>query len=209
MIDPKRRLESRGGFSERRDRHAAACDPARPSGLERAHAVNDRSFKNGVYDLSVWLKTRDGCPKEVENFQDDSEIQEFIDAFLIEHEIQWSKWGFEKPVRLRYAFSEAILNAWKHGSKRDPDKKITIRYQYGRDFILEIIDEGDGFDVAAVPDPRCDENLYAPRGRGILLIKRYSASAKWKDSGRRLVMKFDRKSGWLSTCRMCADSDGS
>jgi anti-sigma regulatory factor (Ser/Thr protein kinase) len=33
-------------------------------------------------------------------------------------------------------------------------------------------DEGGGFDPAAIPDPATPDNMFKPRGRGILLVRR-------------------------------------
>ena len=157
--------------------------------------MNDTLLKDGGFGLPASRRRGSNHAEAVKAFKDIYEIQKFIDSFLDKHEAEWRLRGFETPMRLRYAFSEAVMNAWNHGNKRDPNKKITIRCRYGRSCKLEIIDEGEGFDIGSVPDPRLGENVYGVMGRGILLIRRFAASVKWKDKGKRLVMTFFRKCG--------------
>lgn len=150
--------------------------------------------------IGMEIELKKDYSKEVWQVKDLRELQDRMDDFFRRNEAEWARRGYEKPIRLRYAFSEAVLNAWKHGNQCDPNKEIMIRYRYGSDFVLEVTDEGIGFDRNAVPDPRYGENLYKGGGRGILLIKRYTTTAKWDEKSGRLIMTFDRytQPGYLS-----------
>jgi len=94
---------------------------------------------------------------------------------------------------LRIALTEMILNAWKHGNKEEPDRPITVRVRYANDIHLEVIDEGDGFDYANVPDPTAPENILKTTGRGIYMIRYAASEVFWKDKGRHIIAVFQRK----------------
>ncbi len=85
---------------------------------------------------------------------------------------------------MRLAIEEALVNAVKHGNKRDPSKKIFVRCQVDHQKVwLQIEDEGDGFVLADVPDPTADENLDKPSGRGIKLMESFLTSLEYNDRG--------------------------
>jgi serine/threonine-protein kinase RsbW len=75
---------------------------------------------------------------------------------------------------VRLALEEALVNAVKHGNRGDAGKEARLRYHVSADFVLlEVEDEGAGFDPAAVPNPLAPENLERPSGRGLFLIRKY------------------------------------
>jgi serine/threonine-protein kinase RsbW len=87
------------------------------------------------------------------------------------------------------ALEEAFINAVRHGNKMDPTKEIKIDYSVGSDKVeISMTDEGDGFDPDSVPDPRCAENLYKTKGRGLLLIRSYMDIVKFSKQGNRIHM---------------------
>ncbi|MCP4686629.1 MAG: PAS domain S-box protein [Desulfobacterales bacterium] len=124
---------------------------------------------------------------------DSRQISTFTRLLTAELEKEWRRAGFDAPEsRLGTFLEEAILNAWLHGNRRDPDKKITVQWCFGNDFILEVRDEGAGFDPGSAPDPRNPENLRKTSGRGIFIIGRLADEIWWKDGGRRLTARFRR-----------------
>lgn len=87
------------------------------------------------------------------------------------------------------AFEEAFLNAVKHGNQMNPSKTVTVEYAVNAEkTTITITDEGKGFDPKGVPDPRLDENLYQPEGRGLLLINAYMDVVEYNDRGNRVYM---------------------
>jgi serine/threonine-protein kinase RsbW len=85
---------------------------------------------------------------------------------------------------VRLALEEALVNAVKHGNRGDPGKEARLRYHVNPDYVLmEVEDEGSGFDPAAVPDPLAPENLERPSGRGLFLIRRYMTWAQHNAAG--------------------------
>ena len=89
------------------------------------------------------------------------------------------------------AIIEAVANAMKHGNQSDIEKKTTIIVLIGEGSLhVEILDEGQGFDLATIPDPLSPENVMNLTGRGIFLIKSFMDSVDFDFSGKgtRLVM---------------------
>jgi len=105
---------------------------------------------------------------------------------------EWQQRKFETLSRLRMVIEEALLNAWKHGNHQNPDKTITVRWRFGNDFHLEVIDEGGGFDPDQLLDPTADANLVRENGRGIFIIRHFADSVNWMDRGRQLHVMFQR-----------------
>ena len=70
------------------------------------------------------------------------------------------------------AVTEAVNNAIKHGNKEDSTKSIKIVFEVETDRIkIRIKDQGKGFQLEEVKDPRKNENLLKDDGRGILIMK--------------------------------------
>ncbi|MEZ4527203.1 MAG: PAS domain-containing protein [Desulfobacterales bacterium] len=118
------------------------------------------------------------------------ELQHCIDSFFQIHERLWNERGFENPMRLRLALAESAVNAWKHGNQCHPEKKIRILSRYRDDFLLEIHDEGQGFDPSGIPDPSMGNHVYKPHGRGILMIRCHADCFAWNRKGNAISMLF-------------------
>jgi serine/threonine-protein kinase RsbW len=65
---------------------------------------------------------------------------------------------------------EILVNAIMHGNRFELDKKIELRLSHqGNGFVIEVLDEGSGFRLEDVPDPRAPENLERHSGRGVMI----------------------------------------
>jgi len=85
---------------------------------------------------------------------------------------------------IRLALEEAVVNAVKHGNGNDAAKKVTIRYQAcSTQFLIEIQDEGHGFDPEGLPDPLAPQNLERPGGRGVFLMRHYMSWVQFSEAG--------------------------
>lgn len=85
---------------------------------------------------------------------------------------------------VRLALEEALINAIKHGNQRDPSKHVRVSYTVNTLHVLiEIEDEGPGFDPEGVPDPTSPENLDRPSGRGVLLMRAYMTECDFLERG--------------------------
>jgi serine/threonine-protein kinase RsbW len=80
----------------------------------------------------------------------------------------------ERRTDLAVAVSEALSNAAVHGNKLRPGSHvvITVSVVPGRKATVVVKDSGSGYDHSALHDPTDVENLLAPNGRGVFLMKR-------------------------------------
>ena len=68
---------------------------------------------------------------------------------------------------IRLALEEAISNAFRHGNREDPSKRVRLEYRIAPDeveFIVE--DEGEGFDLSTSRTPRWTRTSSGPRAGG-------------------------------------------
>jgi serine/threonine-protein kinase RsbW len=87
------------------------------------------------------------------------------------------------------ALDEAFVNAVKHGNRNDPTKLLRVTAELSaHEAIFTIEDEGDGFDVGSIPDPRDPANLFKSNGRGVLLIYNIMDEVEYSERGTRLKM---------------------
>ena len=52
-----------------------------------------------------------------------------------------------------------------------------------RQLLVEIRDQGPGFDPDGLPDPLAPENLERPGGRGVFLIRQYMTWVQYNETG--------------------------
>jgi serine/threonine-protein kinase RsbW len=76
---------------------------------------------------------------------------------------------------------ESVTNAIQHGNKLDINKKVDICYRVLPDRIsISVKDQGDGFDVNAIPNPLDADNLLKPSGRGIFYIRTFMDEVEFR-----------------------------
>lgn len=101
------------------------------------------------------------------------------------------KMGVVSPEtsNLFVALDEAFVNAVKHGNKFDSNKLVLITAEVSeREARFTIEDEGEGFDVNSIPDPRDPANLFKDSGRGVLFIYNIMDEVEYNARGNRLTM---------------------
>lgn len=87
------------------------------------------------------------------------------------------------------ALDEAFVNAVKHGNRNDATKLLRITAELSaHEAIFTVEDEGEGFDVCEIPDPRDAGNLFKTTGRGVLLIYNIMDEVEYSAHGTRLRM---------------------
>lgn len=143
---------------------------------------------------------------------------------LCEHGLSLGALGPQDEIRVSVALEEAILNAMIHGNLEVSSKlreeegdafeqmialrKADDRYarrcvridcDVTRDAVqYHIADEGPGFDVAKLPDPRDPERLLLPSGRGVLMMRAFMDEVTYNARGNAVTL-VKRRSAELVT----------
>ena len=101
----------------------------------------------------------------------------------------------ESVERLGLAIREAVANGVQHGNKEQPEKRVSVSFVFDKEEItIRIRDEGEGFDLDGLPDPLAPENLFKPRGRGILLMNSFMDEVEFEfDGGKGTVVKLYKR----------------
>ena len=95
----------------------------------------------------------------------------------------------QEGSNLFVALDEAFVNAVKHGNKDDPRKLVRVGAELTpSEASFTIEDEGEGFDVQTIPDPRDPANLFKSSGRGVLLIYNIMDEVEYNAQGNRVKM---------------------
>jgi serine/threonine-protein kinase RsbW len=73
---------------------------------------------------------------------------------------------------------ESVINAIKHGNREAADKKVIVAFsltpsEAPTDFLIEVLDEGEGFNPDAVADPLDPANVLKSSGRGIFFMRSF------------------------------------
>ena len=76
------------------------------------------------------------------------------------------------------AVRESVINAIKHGNKENHAKHVTVEFllsprERPENFVVEVLDEGDGFNPDEVANPLEAENVLKSSGRGIFFMKSF------------------------------------
>ena len=76
------------------------------------------------------------------------------------------------------AVRESVINAIKHGNREDSRKQITVEFQLApraqpEEFVVQVLDEGEGFDPEQVANPLDPENVLKSSGRGIFFMRNF------------------------------------
>lgn len=101
------------------------------------------------------------------------------------------KLGIVNPERsnLFVALDEAFVNAVKHGNKFNTEKNVRIVADITpKEARFTIEDEGEGFDVSAIPDPTDSENLFKSSGRGVMFMYNIMDEVAYNAKGNRITM---------------------
>ncbi|MBD3424225.1 MAG: hypothetical protein GF417_07300 [Candidatus Latescibacteria bacterium] len=93
-------------------------------------------------------------------------------------------------VNLPMVMDEALTNAIVHGNCKNPDLKVHVRiYISSHRIIIQIEDQGQGFDFNSTADPTRSEKLYNDSGRGIFIIREIMDKVTFKNGGRVIEME--------------------
>ncbi len=109
-------------------------------------------------------------------------------------QLQEHQWPDRDVFGIHLAVEEALVNAIKHGNKLDLSKHVAVTCSMSPSlFRIAITDEGVGFDPGNVPDPTDDDNLDAPSGRGIMLMRSFMSRVVFNERGNEVILEKERE----------------
>jgi len=108
---------------------------------------------------------------------------------LLEH-LGIHGWPPADIFAVHLAAEEAIVNAIVHGNRLDPAKKVHVSCHVSADCVrIEVVDEGEGFDPAIVPDCTLEDRLDVPSGRGVMLMRSFMTRVEYNATGNAVVLE--------------------
>jgi serine/threonine-protein kinase RsbW len=142
---------------------------------------NERPCQTTTFDLALQLNTRRTCistPAELGQVSDE-----------IEFRMRLLGYSHRDRFALRLALQEAVVNGFRHGNRGDPNKHLWIAFLVGsQEALIQVRDEGAGFDHANLPNPLAKEKPDRPGGRGVFLMRMYTSWMSYNESGNRVTL---------------------
>jgi serine/threonine-protein kinase RsbW len=76
------------------------------------------------------------------------------------------------------AVRESVINAIKHGNREDRSKHVVVEFALRprtrpAEFVVRVLDEGEGFDPDTIANPLDPENMLKSSGRGIFFMRNF------------------------------------
>lgn len=84
--------------------------------------------------------------------------------------------GFSEDdqYKIGLAVHEGVMNAFQYGNEQRRERKIRVTFELLEEkLVIHVTDQGAGFRLEDIPDPRDDENVLDDSGRGVLLMKAF------------------------------------
>ncbi|MFQ5628622.1 MAG: ATP-binding protein [bacterium] len=92
-------------------------------------------------------------------------------------------------INVKVALIEALTNAMEHGNGLDPGKNVHVQAEYDHEqAVIQIVDDGKGFDIDTLPDPTHEDNLFRPRGRGIFMMRQFMDEVVYHKPGNHVTL---------------------
>ncbi len=136
------------------------------------------------YDLDINNKTNEITFSSV--FSNISYAEKIIKKISEQTDITEFLYG-----NILLSLSEAINNAIVHGNKFDPDKVVSVSYAFNeKALMIEVRDQGEGFDPNQVSDPTLPENIENLYGRGVYIIISLSDKVEFEYKDGQIVRMF-------------------
>ena len=140
---------------------------------------------------------RDQLKKEL-GFEEDKPVYlqfisyyEEIDAASasVLREMDETGYSDESIRKMKLTITELLANAIGHGNKDNHSKKVTIGHIVENTIVaVAVMDEGDGFDPASIPDPTLPENLIKDHGRGLYIVSNHVDEMLINKKGNRVLI---------------------
>jgi serine/threonine-protein kinase RsbW len=146
------------------------------TGRERAYAYHDVPPSDCPRDH--WKRVEIHRPRELDRIVKD-----------LTAEMEGRGYARRHQFAVELVLWEAVNNAVKHGHGGNTSRVAVLCYHVGPvEVLLELTDEGPGFDPYEVPDPLDDENLHRASGRGLFLMRVYMTWVRFNKRGNRVTL---------------------
>jgi serine/threonine-protein kinase RsbW len=90
----------------------------------------------------------------------------------------------EEAFKVKLALEEALTNAMRHGNSLEAEKLVNVRIEASKEkIVVDVHDEGKGFDFRVLPDPTDKDYSDRPSGRGIFLMRKLMDTVEFYDAG--------------------------
>ncbi len=112
-------------------------------------------------------------------------------AYLVNRLREFDFAGSRLTLNFRVGMAEALANAMIYGNGSDPDKRVRVAVDVDpARVVVEVRDQGSGFDPSHVPDPTLPEHRDRSGGRGIFLLYQLMDEVRFNECGNsvRLVL---------------------
>lgn len=95
-------------------------------------------------------------------------------------------------ARMLTCTNEACINAIVHGNQSDKKLRVYINLERSEDgfLVIQIGDEGQGFDYEHIADPTTEENREKTSGRGIYIIRKLADRCLFNKIGNQIELHF-------------------
>jgi serine/threonine-protein kinase RsbW len=115
------------------------------------------------------------------------ELEDAIEQLV--QAMRQAAYGARDLFGVRLAVEEAVFNAVKHGHQGRANLAVWVRYHVTKEQVLvEVEDQGPGFNPEQVADPRTPDNLERTSGRGLFLMRCYCTWVQYNDKGNRVTL---------------------
>lgn len=101
------------------------------------------------------------------------------------------KYGFsDKEIkRTKLCIFELVSNSIIHAHYNDPKKRVLLLYTVSQEKVtLSIVDEGNGYDYANLPNPLAPENILKEHGRGVYIVRQFMDEVSHNEKGNRILI---------------------
>jgi serine/threonine-protein kinase RsbW len=106
-------------------------------------------------------------------------VRTLVEAIPLFEKIESWMQGYAYPRIDRFAVAlalrESVINAVEHGHAADPTKLVQITFAVRRnEVVIEVEDQGPGYDPTLVPSPLQAENRDRHHGWGLFMMQSYA-----------------------------------
>lgn len=95
-------------------------------------------------------------------------------------------------IKMDVIINEAVNNAIIHGNKLEPNKRVTISIDIGKEEItIKVADEGLGFNPTYILNESFDDNIHKIQERGLFIIKKLSSNLSFNKLGNTVIISIN------------------